>query len=212
MGRTKRVSDEEVLARARDVFLARGYTASTREVADAVGLSQATLFQRFGSKDDLFVAAITPAPFDVARILGNFDPKIDEPLEHLQALLGRLNTAISTTLPPLLRLAGATDLPPSIMQAVHGRLGATDLICGLEARFSALACSLGTCVGFSTQSTTQLVMFTAHGRALATAMGGDEGLVALRDSVRVEAQTLLASLNERAAKSEDADRNNRKRQ
>ena len=53
MGRTKTVDDDELLRRAREVFRQSGHTASTREVARAAGISQAVLYQRFGSKNNL---------------------------------------------------------------------------------------------------------------------------------------------------------------
>lgn len=46
---------EEILARALDVIAREGYSgASVKELADAVGLSQAGLLHYFGSKEELF--------------------------------------------------------------------------------------------------------------------------------------------------------------
>lgn len=61
MGRPKRVSDDELLAAARGVFLAAGVGASTKVIARAAGLSEAAVFQRFKTKDELFFAAMIPA-------------------------------------------------------------------------------------------------------------------------------------------------------
>ena len=58
MGRQKTISDEQVLRVARDLFRDKGHTATTREIAQAAGISEAILYQRFGSKDDLFFAAM----------------------------------------------------------------------------------------------------------------------------------------------------------
>lgn len=50
---------EEILAVALDVIARHGYRgASVREIADAVGLSQAGLLHYFGSKDELFTAVL----------------------------------------------------------------------------------------------------------------------------------------------------------
>lgn len=50
---------EEILAVALDVIARHGYRgASVREIADAVGLSQAGLLHYFGSKDALFTAVL----------------------------------------------------------------------------------------------------------------------------------------------------------
>lgn len=70
MPRPKTISDEAILDAARDVFLARGHAASTREVAQAAGISEAVLYQRFASKDDLFFAAMMPRAPDLDALLG----------------------------------------------------------------------------------------------------------------------------------------------
>jgi AcrR family transcriptional regulator len=50
---------EEILAVALDVIARHGYRgASVREIADAVGLSQAGLLHYFDSKDELFTAVL----------------------------------------------------------------------------------------------------------------------------------------------------------
>ena len=60
MARPRKHSDEELLDAAREVFLAHGPAASTTLIADAVGLSQAALFKRFGTKELLMVRALLP--------------------------------------------------------------------------------------------------------------------------------------------------------
>lgn len=60
MPRKKTISDEELLAVACEVFVERGFTASTREIARRAGVSEALLFQRFTTKADLFFAAMVP--------------------------------------------------------------------------------------------------------------------------------------------------------
>ncbi len=50
---------EEILARALDVIAREGYRgASVKEIADAVGLSQAGLLHYFDSKEELFTAVL----------------------------------------------------------------------------------------------------------------------------------------------------------
>ena len=92
MGRQKTISDDEVLRIARDLFRARGHTATTREIAEAVGVSEAVLYQRFGSKDELFFAAMVPQPPDVEQLLGPKDPPEDAHA-YLRAVSGRDFTA-----------------------------------------------------------------------------------------------------------------------
>lgn len=65
MGRNKQVTDEAVLKAARDVFVEKGYGASTREIAARAGVSEAVLYQRYKTKIALFFAAMVPPPFDL---------------------------------------------------------------------------------------------------------------------------------------------------
>lgn len=61
MARPRTVSDEDILAAARAVFLEHGAQASASQIAQAVGLSGPALFKRFGTKEKLFVRAMAPA-------------------------------------------------------------------------------------------------------------------------------------------------------
>ena len=74
MGRTKRISDDELLRVARTVFAAEGFGASTRAIARQAGISEAILYQRYRTKLDLFYAAMIPAPFDAVRLLERHPP------------------------------------------------------------------------------------------------------------------------------------------
>jgi len=60
MARPRTVSDEAILEAARAVFLEEGSTASTQIVADRLGVSQAALFKRFGTKKALLLGALSP--------------------------------------------------------------------------------------------------------------------------------------------------------
>lgn len=58
MARNKTITDEEILAVARSLFLKEGAKASTRTIAKIAGISEAVIFQRFSTKEDLFFAAM----------------------------------------------------------------------------------------------------------------------------------------------------------
>lgn len=60
MPRNKTITDDEILAVARSLFLKEGVKASTRTLAKLAGISEAVIFQRFGTKEDLFFAAMVP--------------------------------------------------------------------------------------------------------------------------------------------------------
>jgi len=80
MTRPKTISDEELLAVARKVFREKGNTASTRAIASQAGISEAVLYQRFGSKEDLFFAAMSPRALDLESLLGPERPTEPAPV------------------------------------------------------------------------------------------------------------------------------------
>jgi AcrR family transcriptional regulator len=60
MSRPRQVSDEQILSAARACFLESGPGAPTSLIAERLGVSQAALFKRFGSKSRLLLAALRP--------------------------------------------------------------------------------------------------------------------------------------------------------
>lgn len=60
--RPTKVSDCEILTHARACFLEHGPSVSTTVIAGGLGISQATLFKRFGTKEELMVAVLAPPP------------------------------------------------------------------------------------------------------------------------------------------------------
>ena len=56
--RPKKVSDEEILQTVRRCLIEQGGSVSTQFIANQIGVSQATLFKRFGSKSNLLQTAI----------------------------------------------------------------------------------------------------------------------------------------------------------
>lgn len=91
MARPRQVSDEQILEHARTVFLDHGPAASTQSIADAAGVSQATLFKRFGSKDELMVQALMPPeapPFLDALEAGPYPGDLRQQLCIIATLAG----------------------------------------------------------------------------------------------------------------------------
>ncbi|HUB06572.1 MAG TPA: TetR/AcrR family transcriptional regulator [Myxococcales bacterium] len=58
MGRPATIDDEKVLTAAREIFLRKGLSGTTAEVARRAGISQASIFKRYSTKQDLFLAAM----------------------------------------------------------------------------------------------------------------------------------------------------------
>lgn len=60
MARKRTIPDDDLLTAARACFVERGISASTKEIARRAGVSEGLLFLRYGSKADLFFAAMVP--------------------------------------------------------------------------------------------------------------------------------------------------------
>ena|SRR5688572_6765991 len=60
MARPTVISDEKILEAARRVFLERGISATTAEVAREAGVAEGSLFKRWKTKQELFFAALAP--------------------------------------------------------------------------------------------------------------------------------------------------------
>jgi AcrR family transcriptional regulator len=92
MPRPRQVSDEEILQVARACLIARGPSVSTAEIARAVGVSQAVLFQRFSTKEQMVRAALAspaaPAWVELARRGPDGRPARDQLLELAVAIHG----------------------------------------------------------------------------------------------------------------------------
>lgn len=59
LGRERPTGRTEILNVARRLFMTRGYRAvTTREIADAVGVTQPALYHHFGGKEALYVAVL----------------------------------------------------------------------------------------------------------------------------------------------------------
>jgi AcrR family transcriptional regulator len=88
MPRPPKITNEEILAAARQVFLAQGEGGSTLEIAEKAGISEASIFKRFSTKQALFLAAIgiseTP---QYVKLLSN-----QTPTEEIRAELTEICT------------------------------------------------------------------------------------------------------------------------
>jgi AcrR family transcriptional regulator len=74
------ISDEQILSAARELFLARGFGASTLAIARRAGISEALIFRRFRTKEALFAAALGlhDPPVWIGKLdglVGTGDPK-----------------------------------------------------------------------------------------------------------------------------------------
>lgn len=79
MGRRKKIEDADLLATAREVFTERGFVGAAKEIAAKAGLSEAALFQRYGTRDKLFFAAMMPPSFAAEELVKRAAAEAHEP-------------------------------------------------------------------------------------------------------------------------------------
>lgn len=120
----------EVLVRATmPLLLEHGTSVSTRQIAEAAGVAEGTIFRVFPDKESLVTAvveaAFDPAPFE--RQLAQLDPelplvdRLTAAVELLQcriASLGRLMAAAGLTRPPGAAAHTVEQRPPTSVEAL----------------------------------------------------------------------------------------------
>jgi len=168
MGRRKTISDDDVLRVARDVFREKGHTATTREVARAAGISEAVLYQRFGSKHDLFVAAMVPGAPDADELLGPTDPP-DDAHAYLRAVVTRLGGYFADVIPLALRVMTHPDLNLTAFSRARTPTPAARLQDGLAERLASLVRRKRLATP-SVTATARLLVSLAHDWGLRTAL------------------------------------------
>lgn len=133
MGRSKTVQDDEVLQAAREIFRRNGHAASTRDIARAAGISQAVLYQRFGSKEEMFFRAMTPDVPDLDRLVGPYPPK--DARADLLALSGRLLEILRAFSPTFLQVLTVPGVDVAKLEAWHARLPFFPILTAVAERF-----------------------------------------------------------------------------
>ena len=113
VARTKTITNDALLAAARDVFLEKGFAASTRTIAQKAGVSEGLLFQRFPTKSELFFAAMVPPP------LASADPNGAEFEPAFRAIAGRLLDYFRSSAPVLLQLTTHPEFRFDQFAAAH---------------------------------------------------------------------------------------------
>jgi AcrR family transcriptional regulator len=139
LGRPQRVDDRDILAAARRVFLERGPAATTREVAQAAGVSQAVLFQRFKTRDDLLLAALLPAPPDLDGLLGPMNDlhRLGPRAYLVEVGLRALDFFIAAT-PAFFHLIVHPAFRREVFARVHEHVPIVALVAGLAERLQEL--------------------------------------------------------------------------
>lgn len=132
MGRRKIIEDEQLLAKARDIFLREGISVGSRQIAQEIGISSSVLFQRFGSKEELFFAAMTPPAPDLADLLKR-DDSPDPPEARVERIAAGLLDYFRELGPVLAALSTHPAFHYPALAEKHPDAGLETLINGLIA-------------------------------------------------------------------------------
>ncbi|HET7542373.1 MAG TPA: TetR/AcrR family transcriptional regulator [Polyangiaceae bacterium] len=167
MGRTKTIDDEEILNHARSVFREGSHAASTRDIARAAGISQAVLYQRFGSKEELFFRAMAPEPPDIEALLGPYPPRSVH--TDLKRIGERVAAYVSELVPTLLHVLAAPGTHAKLVH-MHQRLAFHPLLAALTERFARMR-EDGLVSAADPSATARAFLAIAHVAALGSVMG-----------------------------------------
>jgi AcrR family transcriptional regulator len=126
MARPRSITDDEILDAAEGVFLEQGPQAPTAEVARRAGISEGTVFKRFGTKQDLFRAAMQRALTPRwTKLVEEFDVQGDVEAQLVELGLG-LGAHTEAIIPKLVMMRGRgtkigavvsdTSDPPPVVQ------------------------------------------------------------------------------------------------
>lgn len=132
MARTPTITQSQILKAAREVFLEQGFSATTADVANRAGISSASIFKHFPTKEALFFAAMSEAPHDriwtaeLEAEIGQGDPRSD-----LLKIALRIASYTGELLPQMM-LAWSVRQPGEIVKPP-----------GIEPDFAALTAYLG---------------------------------------------------------------------
>jgi len=176
MGRHKTISDSDLLEVARRVFRSHGHSASTRQIAEQAGISEAILYQRFGSKDELFFAAMAATEPDIDAILGPMPPPEDTKA-HLCDVILRLTEYFGEVLPLALRIVTHPSFDRNNLVRAHAAVEKLQAALALRLKWIADHHRMRPS---AVEPTAQLVVGIAHDLALAHAMKAPSGSAASR--------------------------------
>jgi AcrR family transcriptional regulator len=106
LARPRTITNERILAAAREVFLAEGFSGTTSDIAARAEVSEGTIFKRFQTKEGLFLAALElDYPPGWHRVLRQVSGAGD-PLESLRTLCCSIIQDFADMLPRMIAVMG----------------------------------------------------------------------------------------------------------
>lgn len=167
MARPKTITDEAILSIAREAFRERGHTATTREIAEKAGISEAILYQRFSNKEELFFASMRPTNPDLDELLGPESPGEDAANYLVQVVL-RIGKYLSEIIPLALHVMTHPAFDPGRFSKANPMASAI-IREGLTIRLRSLAAGKKLKLK-SVDTTARLLVSLAHDWALGNAL------------------------------------------
>ena len=134
--RPRKISDEDILDMARECLLEQGVNVSTQVIAKRLGVSQATLFKRFGTKVKLLQMALW-IPIRAKQFLKilESEPTEEPVLDQLQTLCIHMLQFFDEMLPcwSVLHASGLKHKPPNEKSPpIRARIGLTNWVQNLQ--------------------------------------------------------------------------------
>ncbi len=126
MARPVAIQDTVILEAARAIFLRDGYGASTAAVARKAGISEGSIFKRFKTKDELFLAAMNVSGYEqewqahlmaavgTGDIHRTLERAANELLAKLQVMLPRIMLVSASGVTFSRCLVDAQNRPPPV--------------------------------------------------------------------------------------------------
>lgn len=120
MGRPPQITTDQILEAARTLFLERGPSVTTAEIAECAGCSEGTLFRRFPTKEALFVKAVACVDLPAWDELST--PRApDESIEdRLQRIAEAVVDMMLQLMPRVMMMKSRLNLSPAEMFASLG--------------------------------------------------------------------------------------------
>jgi AcrR family transcriptional regulator len=119
MARPKVIDKDEILRVARELFLTKGPAATTAEIARALGISEGSIFKRFPTKHDLFMASMQvdmPRPSqDLEHLVGQGELK-----ENLIKVSTNIMVFLRELMPRLMLLWSFKEAMSEQIKTMHG--------------------------------------------------------------------------------------------
>jgi len=120
MVRPRQFLDKDLLAVARACFIEHGPSCSTALIAEQAGVSQATLFKRFGTKRLLLRAALKPEPPLELLALISAGPDERPIPDQLRDIAAALLAMFERLLPCVMTLWAAGEDPAGMLPECDG--------------------------------------------------------------------------------------------